>query len=90
MIVKNFERLLLNQEENKYIQNEKTVSDTQIGFQRQKSSNDALLHLDEILQYNRDESEKSVTFFDLAKGFNFFDFFSSNCKRIFGKRCKNV
>ena len=70
MFAKLFERILLNQV-NKFIQKEKILNGTQFGFQKHKSSTDAVLHLIEALQENYDNLKFSVAvFFDLAKAFN--------------------
>ena len=70
MFAKLFERILLNQV-NEFIQKEKILNGTQFGFQKHKSSTDAVLHLIEALQENYDNLKISVAvFIDLAKAFN--------------------
>ena len=51
MSAKLFKRIILNQV-NEFIQKEKILNGTQFGFQRDKSSTDAVLHLIEALQEN--------------------------------------
>ena len=69
MFAKLFERILLNQV-NEFIQKEKILNGTQFGFQKHKSSTDAVLHLIEALQENYDNLKISVAvFIDLAKAF---------------------
>ena len=53
MFAKLFERLLLNQV-NEFMQEENILNGTQFGFQKHKSSTDAVLHLIEALQENYD------------------------------------
>ena len=70
MFAKLFERILLNQV-NEFIQKEKILNGTQFGFQKHKSSTDAVLHLIEALQEVYDNLKISVAvFIDLAKAFN--------------------
>ena len=70
MFAKLFERILLNQV-NEFIQKEKNLNGTQFGFQKHKSSTNAVLHLIEALQENYDNLKISVAVFtDLAKIFN--------------------
>ena len=70
MFAKLFERILLNQV-NEFMQKEKILNGTQFGFQKHKSSTDAVLHLIEALQENYDNLKISVAvFIDLAKAFN--------------------
>ena len=64
-----FERILLNQV-NEFMQKEEILNGTQFGFQKHKSSTDAVLHLIEALQENYDNLKISVAvFIDLAKAF---------------------
>ena len=53
MFAKLFERMLLNQI-NEFIQKEKILNGTQFGFQKHKSSKEAVLHLIKALQENYD------------------------------------
>ena len=70
MFAKLFERILLNQV-NEFMQKEKILNGTQFGFQKHKSSTDAVLHLIEALQENYDNLKISLAvFIDLAKAFN--------------------
>ena len=70
MFAKLFERIILNQV-NEFMQKEKILNGTQFGFQKHKSSTDAVLHLIEALQENYDNLKISVAvFIDLAKAFN--------------------
>ena len=70
MFIKLFERILLNRV-NEFIQKEKILNNTQFGFQKHKSSTDAVIHLIEALQENYDNLKISVAvFIDLAKVFN--------------------
>ena len=70
MFAKLFKRILLNQV-NEFMQKEKILNGTQFGFQKHKSSTDAVLHLIEALQENYDNLKVSVAvFINLAKAFN--------------------
>ena len=70
MFAKPFERILLNQV-NEFMQKEKILNGTQFGFQKHKSSTDAVLQLIEALQENYDNLKISVAvFIVLAKAFN--------------------
>ena len=60
MFAKLFERILINQF-NEFIQKEKNLNGTQFGFQKHKSSTDAVLHLIEVLHENYDNLKISVT-----------------------------
>ena len=51
MLAKLFERILLN-EVNEFIQKEKILNRTRFGFQKHKSSTEAVLHLIEALKEN--------------------------------------
>ena len=61
MFAKLFERILLNQV-NEFIQKEKILNGTQFGFQKHKSSTDAVLHLFEALQANYDNLKFQLQF----------------------------
>ena len=55
----------------KLYKKKKTLNGPQFGFQKHKSSIDAVLHLIEALQENYDKLSVSVAvFIDLAKAFN--------------------
>ena len=70
MFAKLFKRILLNQV-NQFMQKEKILNGRQFGFQKHKSSTDAVLHLIEALQENYDNLKVSVAvFIYLAKAFN--------------------
>ena len=70
VFAKLFECILLNRVI-EFIQREKNFNGTQFGFQKHKSSTDAVLHLIEALQENYDNLKISVAvFIDLAKAFN--------------------
>ena len=70
MFAKLFERILLNQVK-EFMQKEKILNGTQFGFQKHKSSTDAVLYLIEALQENYDNLKTSVAvFIDLAKAVN--------------------
>ena len=62
MFAKLFERILLNQV-NEIMQKEKILNGTQFGFQKHKSSTDAVLHLIEALQENYDNLKIPVALF---------------------------
>ena len=82
MFAKLFEPILLNQV-NEFMQKEKILNGTQFGFQKHKSSTDAVLHLIKALQENYDNLKISVAvFIDLAKAFN------SISHEIFSKKLK--
>ena len=61
MFAKLFELILLNQV-NEFIQ-KKNLNGTLLGFQKQKSSTDAVLHLTEALQENYDNLKISAAVF---------------------------
>ena len=65
MFAKLFERILLNQV-NEFMQKEKILNGTQFGFQKHKSSTDAVLHLIEALQENYDNSKNFICCFFLS------------------------